>query len=801
LAEEKTVYTLCQGTGCHEHCVLTTHVVNGKIRRTEKSILPGPQGKRFAICHKGIVAGKIPYMEERILYPLKRVGERGEGKFERISWEQAMDEIGAKIMDVKEKYGSRSVVVNTFPCGYPNLFGGVGPLLQYRFIDTFGASQLGGEMVDSSEIMMPAMVFGDPLIWTRQNPLLLARSHYIINWAGNPIGWTRAAATSRSLMEAKENGAKIINIGPIFDSTAAKSDQWIPINPGTDAAMALAMANLLIEEKLYDEEFLNKYTVAPFLVRDDNGYFLRESDIAEDGDPEKYVIWNKVPRKAVGVEPHSFDFGRDYPDILGEVTINGIACKTAFVRLKEEVAKWTPESQEELTGVPAQVVKDLLHEYIAQKPSTIFMGVGLRYLNGVPAARALVLLPILSGNLALPNGRFWVDPMADGHPVNLNDLSIMYPNGLENANGAAVSLLEILDSFSDPSSQQYKAYINTMSNPLQNWPNRKMWTDEFFPNMELIVVFEIRMSDTALFADYILPETTIFEREEILCPHANCLIYNEPAIEPLGESKDAAFIYRELAKRLGLEKYFDYQTEDWLRMKLETDDPAVKGVEPPLTLERLRQEKAVPLNLPAEIYDMWEDMEFNTPSGRIEFYVEKLADVGAALPYHTPPQIHGPQRKEYPLQFFPGRHRFFMQGQFQEIPEIRTLAGKKSTVGLNPVDALARGINEGDWVEVFNDKGSIKVRAHLSEVFPPGMAHVWYGYPAKDYPTDPPTVLTTTLSGKDTVDVVSDKWMHVWLDQNSFLPPTAIFPGKMEGSEVLWDDVCEVRKFEENEVE
>ena len=797
MAVEKITYNGCQGWGCHEHCILTTHVQDGKIVRTERTILKGPQAERYGICQKGIVAGKFPYVPERALYPQKRVGERGEGKFERISWEQALDEIGDKLNKIRQKYGPRSLVVNNFPCGYPNNASGLGIALSYGLITSLDASEFEVEPIDMSVINMCPIDFGDPLAWYKQNILPMTGSNYIVIWGGNPIGWTRAAQTSRILMDAQERGVKLVHISPFFESTAAKVDEFVAIKPGTDGALALGMANVMIQEHLCDEDFLVKHTVAPFLVRDDNGKFLRESDVLPGGDPTKYVCWNTSPAKPVSVAPHTFEFGDAYPELCTAVTVNGVPCKTAFRRLEERVAQWTPESQAEVTGVPADTARRLVHEYIEHKPSTIFLNYGLRYMNGTFSARAITLLPVLSGNLGLKGGRFWTGSLNEGYPVMFNDMPLMFPTGPENAKGGMVLMRDFLASLGSTDGQQYKAWLNCYSNPVQNWPNRRLWTEQIFPNMELIVAVEVRQTDTTAFADYVLPEATMFEREELIAPVGDCAVLNEPAIDPLGEVKAPAYIYGELAKRLGAGQYLDKTTDEWLQIKLNTQDPAVAGLKPPLTLERLRKEKIVRLNVPEEPYDYWDNLDLESPSGRLEFYCEDFSEVDGALTRYVPPQIHSPKRSQYPLQFVPGRHRVYMQGQFTEIPELRAIGGKVSTLALNPADAQARDIHDGDRVEVFNDKGSVQATARISNMFPSGTVNLWYAYPAKDYPTNPPTVLSSSLGTTEVEDAFSIRLGEVTTERygSPLLTLITAFAGRT-GNETFWDDLCEVRKVE-----
>jgi anaerobic selenocysteine-containing dehydrogenase len=282
----------------------------------------------------------------------------------------------------------------------------------------------------------------------------------------------------------------------------------------------------------------------------------------------------------------------------------------------------------------------------------------------------------------------------------------------------------------------------------------------------------------------------------------------EPAIEPMGESKPPAFIWGELAKRFGIGKHFDMDTEAWHRLRLSSGDPAFTGVQSKdgtqfdLTYDRLKTEKIIKLNVTDDDDDVYTlmPMAYGTPSGRIEFYCENLTEVGAAMGKFSPPRIHGAEREKYPLQLYPGRHRVFMQSQFYEFAELRAIGGHKAELSLNPVEAAKRGIREGDLVEIFNDRGKVLSTATLSEAFPPGMAHLWYAYPKKDHIADPPTVLSTTLSSHETEDEFTVAWGKQWLKQNveAGMPAMMVFQNGGAGTfETLWDDLCEVRKVEE----
>jgi len=808
MSEEKVTYNACMGTGCHEHCFLKTFVKDGKIMRTEKGVLGEPELDRYGICQKGIEYAKFPYINDRILYPLKRVGKRGEGKFERISWEQAMDEIGAKLREIRDKYGPGSIMINTFMCGYPANWTALHVPLMFRFIHTFGATPFYQE-IDRGYFFATQFDLGSSWAYANFDPRLMANSKYILIWGSQPIGATRAAATSRNMLDAQEKGAKIVDIGLTYDTTAAKADEFVPIRGGSDVALALAMDHVLIEEELFDKDYVTNFTVAPFLVRQDDGKFLRESDIVEGGSND-YVFWNEVPEGPRSIASGTHDFGDSAPALFADPVINGIPCKTAFLMLRENIARWTPEYQAKLTGVPPDTVRRLAHEFVENKPAAIWLNLGLRYYNAREAHRAIQLLSALSGNLGLKGGKLALIAWCDGWPVSMNDVPIVFPEGPEGVKGSWVNATDWVESFRKNAEPEYRVLLNVTSNPLHAWPNRKMWTEEIIPKLDLIVDYEVRMCDTALFSDYILPDTTTFERYDLLLPQGNWAVLNEPAIAPLGEAKPPAEFWRLLSEQVGVGEYFQKNTEQWLELRLQSQDQAIAEINPPLTLERLKKEKMVRLNVPEEPYDPFEVVGFMTPSGRFEFYCEDLSEVGEAMAKWVSPLIQSPKRKEYPLQLYVARHRVFMQTQFTDLPDLREIAGKEPWLRINPVDAAQRDLKDREIVEVFNNWGKLRVRAFFSTVVPPGVVELWYGYRAHEYDGDPPTAIMMPLSTAETFDLVSRKWIEVvrqrWapfpnepLSWAGFmagrLPETFNLELNIAGNwDLLWDNLCEVRK-------
>ena len=329
------------------------------------------------------------YHPDRLKHPLKRVGDRGEGKWQRIAWDEAFDTIARKLLEVKEKYGPESVKVIASSSSHVGML--MGRLMAARFANVWGA---GGNFEPKShwlaDMRIPAaslLTLGDSGQSHRLQDLL--HSKMVILWGGNPA--ETYFPEMRFVLDARDRGAKIIVIGPLFDATAAKADQWIPIRPATDAALAMAMIHVIIEEGLYDRDFVMRHTVGPFLVRGDSKLFLRER--------EEYRVWDVNANAPSPVETAS------NPVLFGSFAVGGITCKPAFQVLAERAAYYTPERTEEITGVPADTIRGLALEYGRSKPAAIRMYYGMsRTLNSTLSSRAAITLAALTGNHR-PSGR------------------------------------------------------------------------------------------------------------------------------------------------------------------------------------------------------------------------------------------------------------------------------------------------------------------------------------------------------------------------------------------------------------
>jgi len=701
-------YNTCPAAGCHQLCALKVHVEEGRIRKVESADYPGDPAAR-SVCLKGLAAPRLVYHSDRLKYPLKRVGERGEGKWQRISWDEALDTIAAKLLEVKEKYGPRSVKIMSASSSHVGIL--MGRLMAARFANAWGA---GGVFEAKShwlaDMRVPAaslLTLGDS--GQTHRPRDVVHSKMIIVWGGNPA--ETHLPNMRFILDAKDKGAKLVVIGPLFDATAAKADRWIAIRPATDAALAMAMMHVIIREGLYDREYVTRHTVAPFLVQEKDGRFLKE-----DG---KYTVWDGP---AQGPRPCD---SAALPTLQGNFIAGGSACKTAFQLLTEKTASYTPERAEEITGVPAEEIRKLAREYAAAKPATIRMYYGVsRTLNSTLSCRAMIALAALTGNIGVPGGGAPVPQVFS--PIVLNEQAVACPPGAPGVKSlpGTPSSMRGWAAIREGKPYPIKVFFNAYRNDLQCDGHLEGYR-EIFSRMELVVVSDIFMTRTARYADIVLPDATIFERDDMVV-NGDYLQRLEKAIEPLHEARTALDVWSALAARVGLGEYFRHTPQDYMRMLLASGHPSLDGI----TFERLEKEKIVRGNLPSPPEIPFARGIFPTPSGRIEFYNESLVEFGEELPFHRE-TLESPRRSplaaRYPLIFLSAKVRATMHSIMANVDWMQEVS-EEPLLHINPADAEKRAIADGDWVMAFNDRGKVKLKARLSEAVPPGTVNVPHGW-------------------------------------------------------------------------
>jgi anaerobic selenocysteine-containing dehydrogenase len=795
---ESFVYTCCPGWGDHEFCAIKTIVKDGKIVRTEKADYTGAEANEGYICQKGIMSCRQPYSEKRLTHPLKRVGERGSGEWEHISWDQALDEIAEKLLSIRDEYGPEAVALWNIVASVPPSQG-LNALLSSRWLGLWGATDpVQGYGLDNGPFYAAFYDMGDFYKYMTTDPANFDSSDYVIVWGANPL--ENQERMTKHIVEAKSRGAKIIDIGLIFDATAGYSDWFIPVKPGSDPALSLTMAHLIIERKQYKADFLMAHTVAPYLIRDDDSTLLRD----EDG---MYMVWDSAASEPVSVPPRQKDLITEHAALEGSYTVNGIACKTAFTRLIEHLEPYTPEYQEAITGVPAADCIKLTDEYVAASNAYIIGALGLRYRNQGESYRSFYLLGMLTGNLGRPGAGVTSEMLPAGFPMIFNDTPITMPNGPEGYRGKWTRQADFIEQVKTEQPYPIKAFIKVAGNPVHNCPNRGLWLDELFPKFDLIVDFDIWMTDTGEYADYVLPDCMPFERYELVASAAyNHIVLEEPAIEPPAEVHDPTYLWSELARRTGFGDYFDKTAEEWIAIRLDSKWPMIAGIQPPLTYERLKAEKLVRAATPPVVWDPFMGMQFNTPTGRLEFYAERLVRVGAQMASYLPP-LEAPtpaslaegKNPDHPYHFFSGRQRFFMQSMFTEDPVLSKLSGGKPTSRINPVDAEREGIKDGDEVKVFNKRGHVTCEMKLDQAIPPGTIQVWFGWRHESFEDGMYSELIVPLGSHETLDDRANAWFDDVKAVDGFKAGfgTGGIGGMAGAWDTIWDCACAVEKVEE----
>jgi len=721
--EEKIFSCMCIGN-CQSRCRLFVHVRDGKAVKASMAPFPDPRYNR--VCLRGLSQVQRIYDSNRLKYPMKRVGERGEGKWERISWDEAIEMITTKFRGYQEEFGKQSIAFSTVS-GDMGLLQGAFSVK--RFANLLGATETEYSL-DMSDTYGLGRVIGNGSSFNQRNdPADLANAKTIIVWAANvpdshPHDW-------RFIVDAQEAGAKVIVIDPRFTTAAAKADKWISIRPGADPALAMSMANVIITEKLYDEEFMLNHTVAPFLVREDTKKFLRQSDLTgvkpeTPATPDPYIVWDQTANEGKTLNEVQ------KPALEGTYTVGNFKVTTAYTLLQNEMAKYPPEEVAGICEIEPEVIREVARLYAQNKPASIYCGF-IQYDNGLQTGHAWGILASLTGNIAKKGASL-------GHcgltAYNLNIMPYLFPRGLNSHLIPWIYMKEVLKTGKFKGKEHpIKSIFFLASNVVCNASNQNEILNAIFPALEFIVAVDIVETDTTKYADLVLPAAHWFEMLDFVQgpdqPHSTI---SEKALEPAYESKSVTDIYRLIADGMGIGEFYKSTDEEFIQFLINTDLARASG----LTWETLKEKKAIQ-TLPT-CWVNWAGNKFPSPSGRLEFYLEDpkpRIDCGIEidksrehLPVFTPPfeaWPGNPLMKKYPLVYHTVRQRWRLHSQWHGTPWLRELDAEP-LVKIHPNDAGKRGINTGDIVEVFNDRGHVVLRAVLSEEMRPGMVSVPKGW-------------------------------------------------------------------------
>jgi molybdopterin-containing oxidoreductase family molybdopterin binding subunit len=684
---------------CGCRTTIFAHVRDGVLVKVEPADFPDSDYRY--ICGRGLCTPRLVYHPDRLKYPLKRIGERGEGKWQRISWDEALDTIAHKYEEIQGKYGRESLAWATWAMGAQSALSPIylrfANACEGTFIMMIGPGDSAGPCGDVTSYGNSR---GQLITIDFDNPEL------VVLWGDNatvtePWSWAR-------IRRDKEKGTKVVVIDPLFTPTASKADQWLSIRPGTDTALALGMMNVIINRGLQDEPFIHKNTVAPLLVRCDNGMFIRAKDIGTGKSTDEFLVFDINNNRA------------EIPDVPGVVAslrgtynVNGIECKPAFQLLVEMVERYSPEKVSEITGASPDIIERLALEYATKKPVASYTGWGVqRTFHGDLAWRAITTLAAITGNISLNGVREFMLNRAGFTEV-------------EGKAGKRIPLLQMYEAIMTGKPHPIKALWIAKHNFVNQGPNMNKVLKELLPRLEFVVTADMFMNASAQYSDIVLPACTQFEFTDLIVPQPHCHTYmllQQKVIEPLYESKPDLDILTELAKRMGLGEFFEKDAEGYIEQLLDSGHPSMQGS----TLERL---KKGPIPLPEHRIPA-----FNTPSGRFEFYSEKLKKFGQELPVYIEPleSARKPLAKKYPLTLLTTHSRFRAHSQFANIPWLKEL-DPEPLVEMNPADAKKRGIKDRDIARVFNDRGYVKLKAKVHEGIMPGIVNIPQGWEPVSY--------------------------------------------------------------------
>ena len=637
---------------CPDTCAIITEVDQKRaVNFYADSVQPITQGW---LCAKVRPYLEHIYHPDRLLYPLRRVGPKGSGQWERISWETAVGEIADRWREIIARYSAAAIL----PYSYSGTLG----LVQMAVSSARLWNRLGASQLERSICGAAAEYAVEATLGARRSPAYadVAHSRLVIIWGHNPV--STAPHFMPFLTQARRNGCQVVVIDPRRTRTAQVADLHLAPRPGTDGALALGLAHIIVSQEQHNESWLNAYTVG-------------------------------------------------------------------WPQLRERLAEYTPARVAAVTGLPVETIIDLAHRYAETRPGLIKIADGLqRHRNGGQTVRAICALPALTGQYGRLGGglaystsgyvrwdseavNHWSDCPPPARSVNMNRL------------GTA-----LLGEITDPPIMSLYVFG---ANPAASSPNTGRIVQGLQRDDLFTVVHELFLTDTATYADIVLPATSQLEQTDLHKAYGHTMLtYNHPAIAPLGEGKSNWAVMGLLARALNFDELWLHQTPDEVIEEVlsatAVGNPALRG----LTLAQLKADGAVLLNLEQAV--PFADLHFPTPSGKVELYASSLAEAGL----DPLPGWPGPEQAEMveqddvstpvsgvtspPLTLLSGAAHHFVSSSLANQAGLLRREGQPF-VEIHPTDAAARHIADGDLVIVENGRGWCKLRAVVTNTVRPGV--------------------------------------------------------------------------------
>lgn len=627
---------------CPDTCGLLVHKQDGKIVKVEGN--PAHPVTRGAICNKVRNMAARVHHPERLLHPLRRTGPKGSGAFEQISWDEAIGEIAGRYKHLSAEYGPESILPYYF-------YGNMGVLsvggMDRRFFNRLGASRLDAKICNAAGVTGWNYTMG---MEGGASPEDTVNADLILVWGGNIVSTNMHQVVFAE--QARKRGAKVVVIDVHRNRTAQWADWFLPLYPGTDAALALGLMHILFRDGLTDEAFLQKYTIGH-----------------------------------------------------GE--------------LREQARKYTPELVSEITGVPIEDIEQLAKMYGEAKVPYIHIGNGLQHHdNGGMNVRSIACLPALVGAWLKPGGGAI---RSNSHYSSVNSQALSRPDLRSNPRGRSINMNLIGEALEQKELPVMSLFVYC-SNPLVVAPNADKVKAGFAREDLFTVVHDLFMTDTAMYADIVLPATSTFENTDLYGSYWHQYMQlQEPVLERQGECKSNVELFSLLGQAMGFDReVFGQSEEDMITEALDHPrNPYLNGV----SLGRLREERFVKLDMSHQAHYL---DTLPTPSGKIELYSKTMELAGLPpLPAYTPLKegydgVRQPEQgAEYPLMLITPPNHNFLNSTFGNVEKHQKLE-KGPVLQIHPEDAAAREIADGDEVTVYNGRGSVEIKAMVTDKMLPG---------------------------------------------------------------------------------
>ncbi|HXW92485.1 MAG TPA: molybdopterin oxidoreductase family protein [Terriglobales bacterium] len=666
----KVVHAACPHD-CPDACGVLIRIEDGRAVKIQGD--PSHPVTRGFLCAKVAKYLDRVYSPERVFYPMRRVAAKGPfdrgtlllsrggappgSAFQRIRWEEALAEIAARFHEIVAEFGSEAIL----PYSYGGTLGVLNNAsMDRRFFHRLGASQLERTICSAAGEAGLKSVLGAKL---GTEPEQFSHSRYILVWAANIHG--NNVHLWPFIQEARRKGAKLVVIDPYRTRTAACADWHLPINPGTDVALALGLMHVLVKQKLYDADYVARYT-------------------------------------------------------------------TGFDELCLRVEEYPPERVSHWTGISAEDITRLAREYATTRPAVIRVNDGIqRSENGGMAMRAITMLPTITGSWKELGGGL---QYATSGAFAWNREGLARPDLMLRALGRparVVNMVELgraLNQLADP---PIKALFVYNSNPAAVCPNHNEVVRGLRRQDLFTVVHEQFFTDTTDYADIVLPATTFFEHKDLQGSYGHYFLQmSDQAIEPLGECRSNVDLFRALAASMGFtEECFRESEEQMIDTALASNHPWLAGI----NRQRLETEGHIRLNLEQQVPGVgtqaaapflpFANGHFPTPSGKAELYSASLKAQGRdpLVPFIPPVESrHSQPVQTFPLELLARKAANFLNSTFSNLPNLQAME-EPDRLEINPADARSRSIADGDRIRVFNQRGELLLKAHVTTNVQPGV--------------------------------------------------------------------------------